>query len=300
LWGVLPIALKLALEGLDAYTITWYRFAVAGVVLFIILGITGRLPRPGLIKGNSAVLFGLALAGLAGNYVLYLLSLLHTTPAVAQVVIQLGPMFFLLAGVLILKERFLRGQWVGFTALIIGLLLFFNNRLPQLLEVRSGTGLGVAFLVAAAALWAGYGVAQKHLTRTFRPQQILLVIYLGAVVVLFPFAAPGAVRELNRLQWAMLAFSCANTLIAYGAFAEALDYWEISRVGAVLALAPLFTLAGTRAVNLLFPGLLPEEGLGTLSLAGALLVVAGSAISALSARSVATQPPGGPAGSVDV
>jgi drug/metabolite transporter (DMT)-like permease len=79
----------------------------------------------------------------------------------------------------------------------------------------------------------------------------------------------------------MLAFSCANTLIAYGAFAEALDHWEVSRVGAVLALAPLFTLVSSRLVNRFAPGLLPAEELSMLSFMGAVLVVAGSALSAL-------------------
>jgi drug/metabolite transporter (DMT)-like permease len=199
-------------------------------------------------------------------------------------------MFFLLAGVVILKESFLPGQWMGFAALLGGLLLFFNRRLPELLDLSAGTGLGVVFLVAAAMLWSAYGVAQKYLTRTFRPQQILLVIYFGAIILLFPLAAPAKIRGLNTLQLSMLVFSCANTLIAYGAFAEALDHWEVSRVGAVLALAPLFTLASTRIVNRLVPGLLEAERLGPLSLVGALLVVLGSAIAALAARGIPVPP----------
>jgi len=44
LWGVLPIALKIALKSVDPYTVTWYRFASSGVVLGIVLGMTGGLP----------------------------------------------------------------------------------------------------------------------------------------------------------------------------------------------------------------------------------------------------------------
>jgi drug/metabolite transporter (DMT)-like permease len=82
----------------------------------------------------------------------------------------------------------------------------------------------------------------------------------------------------------MLLFCCANTLIGYGAFAEALEHWEISRVSAVLSLAPLITLTGMWLVEYLFPGVVEPEGLNTLSILGALLVVAGSALSALGAR----------------
>jgi drug/metabolite transporter (DMT)-like permease len=30
-WGLLPIALKIVLAGMDAWTITWYRFAASGI-----------------------------------------------------------------------------------------------------------------------------------------------------------------------------------------------------------------------------------------------------------------------------
>jgi drug/metabolite transporter (DMT)-like permease len=74
----------------------------------------------------------------------------------------------------------------------------------------------------------------------------------------------------------MLLFCGFNTLIAYGAFAEALDHWEASRVSAVLALAPLVTLLSVWAVSWLTPNLIPSEHLTLLGLFGAILVVAGS------------------------
>ena len=34
MWGVLPVALKELLAGMDASTVVWYRFVVAGIALF--------------------------------------------------------------------------------------------------------------------------------------------------------------------------------------------------------------------------------------------------------------------------
>jgi drug/metabolite transporter (DMT)-like permease len=79
----------------------------------------------------------------------------------------------------------------------------------------------------------------------------------------------------------MLVFCCANTLIGYGAFAEALEHWEMSRVSAVLALAPLTTLSGMWLIERIAPHLLEPEGLNPTSIVGALLVVSGSALCAL-------------------
>jgi drug/metabolite transporter (DMT)-like permease len=64
-------------------------------------------------------------------------------------------------------------------------------------------------------------------------------------------------------------------------------------VSAVLALAPLFTLAGVWLVNALLPDLLEQERLNALSVGGALLVVGGSALCALGGETDQV-PPNGP------
>ena len=230
-WGMLPIALKLTLHGMDPVTITWYRFTTAALVLGTILAATGGLPTLHSLDRPIWLLLAIALAGLTSNYVLYLVALSHTTPSVAQIVIQLAPMFFLLGGMIVFRERFSARQWAGFALLVLGMALFFNRRLPELLNLSTGTGVGGALLVLAAIAWAAYGLAQKQLMKHFRPQQILWLVYLGAV----------------------------------------------------LALAPLVTLASVRLVEWFVPGLLASEELNALNTFGALLVVGGSTVCALSA-----------------
>ncbi len=289
-WGVLPIALKLTLSGMDAYTITWYRFAVSALVLGVILVATHRLPAVSSLTGRDWLLLAIALLGMVTNYILYLLALHHATPTVNQTVIQLAPMFLLLGGLIYFRERFSRWQWLGFVILVAGLVLFFNRRLPELADLRGGLGLGVALLVIAAVVWAIYGLVQKQLLKRMSSQQILWLLYIGAVMLLLPPAELGTIRDLDALEFWMLAFCCANTLIGYGAFAEALEHWEISRVSAVLALAPLCTLAGMSLVERWAPNLLEPERFNSASIFGALLVVAGSALCALGAQTVAEPP----------
>jgi drug/metabolite transporter (DMT)-like permease len=279
-WGVVPIALKIALQRMDAYTITWYRFAVSAVVLGVILVIGGRFPALSTIKRRSWWLLAVALFGLAGNYTLYLLALQHTTPAINQVVTQLSPLFLLLGGLVVYKESFSRAQWFGLVMLVSGLLLFFNTRLPELARVDTGIGLGVLLLIVAAIVWAAYALAQKDLLRRMGSPQILSLLYIGATVVMLPLAQPGEVSSLGGLHLWVLAFCCANTLVAYGAFAEAMEHWEVSRVSAVIATGPIFTLVGMRLMSRWSPGLLEPERLTAMSVSGALMVVAGSAFCA--------------------
>ncbi len=285
LWGLLPIALKIVLEGMDAYTITWWRFAVSTAGLGVFLALRRQLPRLSGASAPAIALLAVAMVMLIANYVLYLIALDHTTPSVTQVVIQLAPLLLLVGGVFVFRERFARRQWAGFVVLGAGLVLFFNDRLPELARPTEGLGLGVLLIVAAAVSWAIYGLAQKQLLGHFSAQQVLWMLYVGATVLLLPATAPAEILDLNGMQLGMLVFCCANTMAAYGAFGEALYHWDLSRVGAVLATAPIFTIGAMWAIERSGLALVPAEGLNVLAVAGALAVVAGSMTCALAARS---------------
>lgn len=283
-WGVLPIALKIVLERMDAYTITWYRVAVAAAALGVVLRARCALPDVARIRRRTWVALLVAVIGLAGQWVLYVGSLNYTTPAVSQTVVQLSPLLLLLGGLVIYKERFSRLQWLGLGVLVGGLALFFNRRLPELLHVHMGLGLGVAMLVLSSLLWAVYGLLQKRLLTQMGSAQVLWLMYAGSVFLLLPFARVGGLRDLDGLGIALLGFCCVNTLVGYGAFAEALEHWEMSRVSAVIAIAPVITLVAVAATARAAPTLLEAERFSAATIAGALLVVAGSMLSAFGVK----------------
>ena len=291
-WGILPIALKVMLQEMDAFTITWYRVATATVVLGSILAARRSLPSLGGLTRRSWGLMVVALLGLVGNWVLYVAALQHTTPAMNQTVVQLSPLFLLLGGVLIYKEHFSTFQWIGFASLIGGLLLFFNRRLPELVHVGSGLGLGVVMLVSASLMWAAYALAQKSLLKRMTSPQIVWLMYLGGALLLIWFAHPAQVGRLDARHVWLLVFCCVNTLVGYGAFAEALDHWEVSRISAVIALAPIFTFTGMQVTARLAPGWLAPERFTAPTLTGALIVVAGSALSAFGQKRSDESDPG--------
>jgi drug/metabolite transporter (DMT)-like permease len=280
-WGLLPIALSITLSVLDPFTVTCFRFITAALALGIILAVMGRLPTPGTIDRRGWLMLLVALIGLLGNFILYVIALTYASPTINQVVTQISPLLLMLGGIFLFHERFTARQWVGLALLLVGLPLFFNRRLPELMRFRSGLGLGVALLVLASFVWASYGLAQKHLLRRLQAQQVLVLLYTGSAVLLLPLSHPAEILNLNALQAWMLAFACANTVVAYGAFAEALRHWEASRVGATLTLTPLFTMVAMWILEHTVPGLVKPEQLNVLSVAGALIVVGGSALCAL-------------------
>jgi len=293
-WGLLPIALKVTLAGMDAWTLTWYRFTTAAIALGAFLAWRRRLPIKAPLTRRGWWLYLAALLCLVTNYVGYLVALELTSPAVAQILIQLAPLFLLFGGVLVFRERFAPLQWAGFALLVAGLAVFFHDRVAEVFSLDTRLGLGVAVMLLASLSWAAYALAQKQLLVQLASEQVLFLLYLGAVPLLLPPAALAQVLELDHLQLGMLAFCCANTVIAYGCFAEALEHWEVSRVSAVVTLAPVFTLAGVHAAAALWPMAAPAEALSGWNVLGALLVVVGSMTTALGARASARPEPVAP------
>lgn len=282
LWGMLPIALKHLLVDLSANTITWVRFLIAALFVSAVLWHKHALPAVRGLSKKALTLLLIAIGGLLSNYILYLMGLHLLTAETAQVVIQLAPFLMMMGGIFIFREQLLLWQKIGATLLVIGLLLFFNEKLLVLLTQFNQDSLGVLLVIIAAVTWACYALAQKQLLMTFNSQQIMWFIYLAGAVCFVPLIDLTPVLQLSGLQWGLLAFCCLNTIIAYGAFAEALEHWEASKVSAVLAITPLLTILFANIVSWLFPEAAPAQALNFWSVAGALLVVAGSAITALS------------------
>lgn len=88
LWGILPIKLKQVLQVMDPVTVTWFRLAVSGALLFIWLASVKRLPSFKVLGRKGQVLVGLAVFGLVGNYVLYLIGLRLLSPGTTQLLVR--------------------------------------------------------------------------------------------------------------------------------------------------------------------------------------------------------------------
>jgi drug/metabolite transporter (DMT)-like permease len=182
--------------------------------------------------------------------------------------------------VLVFRERYAFGQWLGLALVGVGLWLFFRDQWS--LQAGGAAYLrGSLVIVLGAVVWAIYALAQKQLLNRLTSPAVLLFVYVVASLALLPLASPGRLAALDAVHWAALLYCALNTLVAYGAFAEALAHWEASRVSVVLALTPILTVACVEVLHALAPGVVAPEQIGAVGFVGAFLVVAGSALSSL-------------------
>ena len=281
MWGILPIALKELLAGMDAATIVWYRFLLAALFVLGWLYFRGQLPNPAGVSKLMRGIIIIAAAGLCANYVLFSYSLNYVNAETSEAVIQLTTLFLILGGVVFYKEQFTTIQKIGTLLTLTGLILFFHDRFTDFKNLGNRQTIGVFIVFFSAIAWTVYALLQKNLLRKFKSFQLLFMMCCFSAVVLLPFVSPGLLFQLTGFQIFLLSFCCINTLVAYGCFTEALNCWEASKVSAVLALAPLFTIVGLQVIVSFNPEYAYSDRLTVLSIIGAMLLVLGSMLTAL-------------------
>lgn len=284
-WGALPIAMKQVLTVMEPPTVVFYRFLMASLGLGTILAIRGKLPPLRLFrKPRWLVLLAIATGGLFGNFLLFSSSLQYLSPTASQVIGQLSPVGMMVASVVVLKEKMRGTQVIGAIMLLCGLVMFFNTSLIEIFTRLTDYTLGVIFGVLAATVWVTYGVAQKVLLRRLASQQILFLLYTLCTLALLPLAQLDKVFQLSQWQLACLVFCGLNTLVGYGALAEAMARWQAAQVSAIITLTPLFTLLFSDLLALAWPDFFAMPILNLVGYFGAFVVVAGAMYSAIGHR----------------
>lgn len=275
-WGSLPVAAQQALKAVDAPTLVWIRFLVASLVLFALLGLTGKLPRPSEFSKQTLFLLVLGIVGISANFVLVAMGLHYISPTTTQVLWQLSPFTMILVGVGVFKEAFTRWQKIGLMLLLTGLVMFFNDKFGELFSLGSYAA-GVIMAASGSMIWVCYGVAQKLLSKHFNSQQILLMIYFCSSFVFLPFAEPSQIAHIgNPFLWGCFIYCCLNTLIGYGSFGEALNHWDASKVSIATTLIPVFTMIFSTIGHYLSPDYFAASDMNIVSYVGAMVVVAGA------------------------
>ena len=249
---------------------------MASLVLFALLGLTGKLPRPPEFSKQTLFLLVLGIIGISANFVLVAMGLHYISPTTTQVLWQLSPFTMILVGVGVFKEAFTHWQKIGLMLLLTGLVMFFNDKFGELFSLGS-YAVGVMMAASGSMIWVCYGVAQKLLSKHFNSQQILLMIYFCSSFVFLPFAEPSQIAHIgNPFLWGCFIYCCLNTLIGYGSFGEALNHWDASKVSIVTTLIPVFTMIFSTIGHHLAPDYFAASDMNIVSYVGAMVVVAGA------------------------
>ncbi len=273
LWGFLAISLKVALNYVPTLTIVWIRFIVAFMVLWSLLFFKERSALQVLKKPPWLAI--VAAVALTFNYIGYMKGLDLTTPSNTQVIIQLAPLLLVVSGLIIYKEKVSAQQTLGFIIALFGFGIFYHDQISQFLGSPDNYNAGVTWVVGAALAWVLFASLQKGLVQKFHAQGLNLLVYLVPGILLIPWVDFNLIASLSWPLWALMIFLGLNTLLTYGAIAEAFRFIPANKVGIIVTINPIITLVSMGLLTTIGVSWIEPERISFYGFLGAVLILVG-------------------------
>jgi drug/metabolite transporter (DMT)-like permease len=242
-WAGAFIAGKIGLRTASPLTLTYARFLVAVVCLFLYARFRGISLR---IAGRAwwdMLLLGLV--GMTGYHLLFFQALRHTTAIKAAMIGATNPLMSAWLAALFLGERLGGRRILLILTALVGVLLTISNWHPALL-VRQGPSAGDVLMAAAVLCWAVYAILVRRLVRRFDPIVTTFYSFLCCVLILTPFQGLEIVRHglaVDREGWlAILYMGVFPTFIGYLVQQQAIKHLGVSRAALFINLVPVLVM----------------------------------------------------------
>ncbi|HET6313727.1 MAG TPA: DMT family transporter [Chloroflexia bacterium] len=273
-FGLMPVFAKLAYaEGVNLNTLLAIRFSLASASIWAIWAVAGRRTwaRTEVAAGRGAglvlPLVALGALGYVGQSFSYFTALNEISASATGLLLYTYPIMVTLLAFFVYREPLTRRKLFALALASVGALLVLG--IVSSLLGMGGPGLGalrpsgVAWALAAAAVYSLYIIAGTRLTRDVSPLFASAIIITSAAAVYllwgalsgtlrFDFAAPG-------WAWA-LAIALVSTTLAITAFFVGLPETGPSRAAIISTLEPAVTVFSAALV--LGESVSPEQLLG--------------------------------------
>ncbi len=282
LWGFLAVALKISLADLSPVDVVWFRFAIAFVGLAGYYLFSNPKQLSILVKPPWLLILGGVCLGL--NYLGFITGINYTSPSIAQVFIQMGPVILAISGFVFYKESITWKQLTGFLLTITGFFLFYNEQLAVLIGDPGIYNRGILWVIFGAMAWAGYSIIQKILVRKRSPMPLNLVLFGLPSLFYLPFVNFGKIPSLSPLYWGLLIFLGLNTLFAYGSLALALKYLEANKISVVIMQNPIITFIVMAILGAFEVTWITAENFTVMTIIGAAMVIFGAVLAVFYGR----------------
>jgi len=258
-FGIMPILARYAYaSGADPITVLFLRFLIAAVLMFAILFVR-KIPLP---RGRTLFhLFLMGGLGYVGQSMCYFNALTMASASLVSLLLYLYPVLVTVLSAIFLKDKITPVKLAALGLALAGAFLTIGFS-------SEGTPLGIVLGVGAAVIYSVYIVAGSRVMQNVQALPASAVIMASAGLVYGGLAAVrGTVLPSTPGGWlAILGIAVLCTVVAITTFMAG-----IVRIGPTNA-ATVSTLEPVVAVVL--AGLLLNESLSPLKLAGGALILA--------------------------
>jgi drug/metabolite transporter (DMT)-like permease len=267
IWGMNFSITKLALDQIPPLPFTAVRFALASVLLWLVVrAVEGRAALP---AGATRTLVLLGILGNTCYQLAFTVGLHHTTATNSALILSMLPtVVALLAGLLGMERITSRMRW-GITVGTLGVIIVIATRG---VGFGSGTLTGDLLTLLAVLCWAGYTVGLRRVPPGISSLRVTTITTIAGTPGLVLAGLPGVFRQdwsaVDLRAWAALGYAAVfSLLIAYLLWNRSVKAVGGTRTAIYMCVTPLVAAAG--AWLLLGERPHPLQGLG------AVLIVAG-------------------------
>src|ERR1041385_3523502 len=277
LWGLTPVATKIALDGFTPEFRGFVRLIAAAVLFRALAG-------SGTRWFVADIWVWLAGAALGADFILYNYGVERTAANVAGPVINIDLLSTIVLAVRILGERLNPRRIVGGIVTVGGVLIVTLDGLSLADITRSDRLFGNILVMLAGISWSLFAVAQRRTTVGSSLFPRLTPIFSVAALVTAPAMLRNGAWKVNAAAWPVVMFivlATFGTTVVYWIYARAQELVDVTVLSILLCAIPVFAVA--------FAYVLLRETV-TLQLAfGGLVIVAGILLTAAEHTAVAEE-----------
>jgi len=275
-WGASFVATKIAVRETNPSTVICLRFGIGILVLFAAVARRAQFHFPGW--KDLARFLAIGTLGITVHQWLQVTGLVTARASTTAWIITATPLTIAVVGWIVLGERLGWRQWVGIAVGAVGVLLVVSRGDWASLAAGSVGSIGDLLVSLSTITWALFSVYSRQALRRHAAAPMMLYVMAGGwLVAAVPWGASGGIAEVGRLTgagWTSIVFLgvfCSG--LAYVYWYDALRVLPAARVGSLLYLEPLVTMA--------VAAVLLGEAITAVSIAGGVVILAGVRIATL-------------------
>jgi drug/metabolite transporter (DMT)-like permease len=270
IWGINFAVTKLAIEQMPALPFTAIRFAVASLLLWLVV----RLIEPPT-KPAPGELRRLVILGVVGNtlyQLAFILGLAHTTAGNSSLILATVPTVVAVFAWMLGLERVTPRMWAGIVIGTAGVVLVIA---AGGVEFTARTLRGDALTVVAVLCWAGYTIGLRGLPKGLSPLRVTSITTIAGMPGLLLAGLPGLLvmewQTIPGSAWGALAYATLLSLVvAYILWNRSVQAVGGTRTAIYMCVTPLVALGA--AWLILGEHLRPLQGVGAGMVIGGVLL----------------------------
>lgn len=269
IWGANFIVAKLTLQEIPVMALAFIRFAFASLLLLPFLLLEKKKPKIKVSDLPRLLVIGITMVTL--NIALFYEGITRTSATTASILTLIIPVFSVLAGWIILKERLYVINLIGVASGLMGAIFIIG--VPSLVvgNIDAKTFMGNTLILLASISWVIGMIVSRQMLKKYSSLEITSVAFLTGVIT---FLIPAIYEYLQNPHWpnqvsllgllglffiTVLSSICAYFLIEWG-----ISYIPVSRANIFQYIEPL--VATTLGVLVL------GEAIGISFIVGSILI----------------------------